>query len=155
MNEILVKDAVYLAIGNSLYDIQGIDFEHWFRQHLQHDLGVTVPGCVQPWGPAPRCNLGQCCRRGQILRRRVAWLIGQYVDMVKQPFCLEIYRVLATLLVDQDFVVKFSACVALHAHIDTVEFVPDTFLPFFENILTALYAMLAVAAVCPWALTRT
>lgn len=45
MEELLIKDAVYNALGLAAHDLFDIvDFDKWFREHLARELSETGQG---------------------------------------------------------------------------------------------------------------
>ncbi|EDO30947.1 predicted protein [Nematostella vectensis] len=63
MNVLLQKDAVYTAAGLASYNLfEELDFDNWFTYHLRREMHNKSP-------------------RFKLLRRRVPWLVGQWVNV--------------------------------------------------------------------------
>ncbi|KAL0628238.1 Importin-11 [Plecturocebus cupreus] len=80
MNALLIKDAVYNAVGLAAYELfDSVDFDQWFKNQLLPEL--------------------------QPLRRRVIWLIGQWISVkFKSDLRPMLYEAICNLLQDQDLV---------------------------------------------------
>uniref|UniRef100_A0A4X2M098 Importin-11 n=1 Tax=Vombatus ursinus TaxID=29139 RepID=A0A4X2M098_VOMUR len=86
---ILIKDAVYNAVGLAAYELfDSVDFDQWFKNQLLPELRVTHD-------------------RYKPLRRRVIWLIGQWVSVkFKSDLRPMLYEAICSLLQDQDLVIR-------------------------------------------------
>uniref|UniRef100_A0A8C5C3D6 Importin 11 n=1 Tax=Gadus morhua TaxID=8049 RepID=A0A8C5C3D6_GADMO len=61
--QLLIKDAVYNAVGLAAYDLfDNVDFDEWFKNQLLGELQVSH-------------------HRYKLIRRRVIWLIGQWISV--------------------------------------------------------------------------
>ncbi|KAI9015058.1 armadillo-type protein [Gaertneriomyces semiglobifer] len=112
---LLMRDAIYCAVGlaaSDLYDF--VDFDVWFRTSLASEAFDTNP-------------------RSKLIRRRVAWLIGQWLP-VKGTAAgrREVYPVVLHLLGDADLVVRLTTVVTLKDIIDDFDFEPADFLPYLD-----------------------
>ncbi|XP_023607300.1 importin-11 isoform X2 [Myotis lucifugus] len=87
MNALLIKDAVYNAVGLAAFELfDSVDFDQWFKNQLLPELQVTH-------------------NRYKPLRRRVIWLIGQWVSVkFKSDLRPMLYEAICNLLQDQDLV---------------------------------------------------
>uniref|UniRef100_A0A8C8AIR5 Importin-11 n=1 Tax=Otus sunia TaxID=257818 RepID=A0A8C8AIR5_9STRI len=84
---ILIKDAVYNAVGLAAYELfDSVDFDQWFKNQLLAELQVSH-------------------NRYKPIRRRVIWLIGQWISVkFKSDLRPVLYEVIRNLLQDQDLV---------------------------------------------------
>ncbi|KAK3740103.1 hypothetical protein QZH41_012340 [Actinostola sp. cb2023] len=92
MTVLLQKDAVYTAAGLASYDLFGeVDFDKWFSERLVREMHTTSP-------------------RLKLLRRRVPWLISQWVN-VKLSASVRplLYESLIFLMRDHEDLVYMSA----------------------------------------------
>ncbi|KAI6058121.1 importin-11 [Aix galericulata] len=84
---ILIKDAVYNAVGLAAYELfDSVDFDQWFKNQLLAELQVSH-------------------NRYKPIRRRVIWLIGQWISVkFKSDLRPMLYEAIRNLLQDQDLV---------------------------------------------------
>ncbi|XP_078074507.1 importin-11 isoform X3 [Mustelus asterias] len=82
---LVVKDAVYNAIGLAAYELfDSVDFDQWFNSQLLAELQVTHI-------------------RYKLIRRRVIWLIGQWISVkFKSELRPMLYEAILNLMQDQD-----------------------------------------------------
>ncbi|BBN14841.1 importin-11 [Marchantia polymorpha subsp. ruderalis] len=124
---LLLKEAVYNAVGVANYDLYDyIDFKSWYDSCLAQELHNRHPN-------------------GRILRRRVAWLVGQWVSKIKDEMRRPIYSALLGLLGDNDLAVKLAACRSLHNLIDDVHFYEEEFVEFVPTCLQFLFEFMGTA----------
>ncbi|KAK6098360.1 hypothetical protein MT418_002396 [Batrachochytrium dendrobatidis] len=125
-SNILLKDAVYSSIGLTAHDLfDWLDFADWTRTHLVHEVSRKEP-------------------EFKIIRRRVACIIGQWVQ-VKAPEDLRstLYQILLSLMDrDEDLVVRLSAVINLQRCVDDFDFQPQSFQPYLESNVTAFIQLL-------------
>ncbi|OAJ38852.1 hypothetical protein BDEG_22751 [Batrachochytrium dendrobatidis JEL423] len=125
-SNILLKDAVYSSIGLTAHDLfDWLDFADWTRTHLVHEVSRKEP-------------------EFKIIRRRVACIIGQWVQ-VKAPEDLRstLYQILLSLMGrDEDLVVRLSAVINLQRCVDDFDFQPQSFQPYLESNVTAFIQLL-------------
>ncbi|KAI0224250.1 hypothetical protein L0F63_007430 [Massospora cicadina] len=133
MEELLVKDAVYNALGLAAHDLFDIvDFDAWFRDHLGRELVETGVGYP-------------------VLRYRIVWLIGQWVSAKSQKsFRPNYYQALLYAMgLDSEqphFVglpFNFRCALNLFKRIDDWDFEATTFLPFLAPSIDYLASLLA------------
>ncbi|KAJ3017014.1 Importin-11 [Thoreauomyces humboldtii] len=129
MNEssILLKDAVYCAVGLAAHDLyEQVDFESWF-------LGTLVA----------EASTGDT--RLTILHRRIPWLISQWLPVQPKPALYDpVYRLLVGVLTSEnDMVVRLTAVAALKKVVDDFGFELDVFRPFVAPVLDALANVMA------------
>ncbi|KAF1476266.1 Importin-11, partial [Pygoscelis antarcticus] len=116
---ILIKDAVYNAVGLAAYELfDSVDFDQWFKNQLLAELQVSH-------------------NRYKPIRRRVIWLIGQWISVkFKSDLRPMLYEAIRNLLQDQDLVVN------------DFEFRTDQFLPYLESMFTLLFQLLQEVTQC-------
>uniref|UniRef100_A0A2K5DH15 Importin-11 n=1 Tax=Aotus nancymaae TaxID=37293 RepID=A0A2K5DH15_AOTNA len=122
MNALLIKDAVYNAVGLAAYELfDSVDFDQWFKNQLLPELQVIH-------------------NRYKPLRRRVIWLIGQWISVkFKSDLRPMLYEAICNLLQDQDLVVCF-----LNALKELVFKVS----PYLETMFTLLFQLLQQVTEC-------
>uniref|UniRef100_A0A8C6XI55 Importin-11 n=1 Tax=Naja naja TaxID=35670 RepID=A0A8C6XI55_NAJNA len=126
---LLIKDAVYNAIGLAAYELfDSVDFDQWFKTQLLAELQVTH-------------------NRYKPIRRRVIWLIGQWISVKFKPDLRPmLYEAICNLLQDEDLVVLFFLNSVLP--VDDFEFRTDQFLPYLESMFTLLFKLLQEVREC-------
>lgn len=131
MNALLIKDAVYNAVGLAAFELfDSVDFDQWFKNQLLPELQVTH-------------------NRYKPLRRRVIWLIGQWVSVkFKSDLRPMLYEAICNLLQDQDLVVRIETATTLKLTVDDFEFRTDQFLPYLETMFTLLFQLLQQVTEC-------
>uniref|UniRef100_A0A8C0AXJ6 Importin-11 n=1 Tax=Buteo japonicus TaxID=224669 RepID=A0A8C0AXJ6_9AVES len=133
---ILIKDAVYNAVGLAAYELfDSVDFDQWFKNQLLAELQVSH-------------------NRYKPIRRRVIWLIGQWISVkFKSDLRPVLYEAICNLLQDQDLV----SCIHLQSvlfflngclPVDDFEFRTDQFLPYLESMFTLLFQLLQEVTQC-------
>ncbi|KAI5481425.1 hypothetical protein MNV49_004181 [Pseudohyphozyma bogoriensis] len=115
---LLLKEGVYCAFGRSASQLGGaIDFDKW----LETDLVPEAAGTDSNY---------------RIIRRRVAWLVGNWVgEDISPETRLKIYQLLVHLLgrnPSTDTAIRLTAASSL-AKCDTWDFDKDSFLPFLQS----------------------
>uniref|UniRef100_A0A671SWT5 Importin N-terminal domain-containing protein n=1 Tax=Sinocyclocheilus anshuiensis TaxID=1608454 RepID=A0A671SWT5_9TELE len=85
--QMLMKDAVYNAVGLAAYELfDNVDFDQWFKNQLLGELQVSH-------------------NRYKLIRRRVIWLIGQWISVKFKPELRPLlYEVILSLMQDPDLV---------------------------------------------------
>ncbi|TRY54415.1 hypothetical protein DNTS_023688 [Danionella cerebrum] len=85
--QMLMKDAVYNAVGLAAYELfDNVDFDQWFRNQLLGELQVSHI-------------------RYKLIRRRVIWLIGQWISVKFKPELRPLlYEIILNLMQDPDLV---------------------------------------------------
>ncbi|XP_071587672.1 importin-11 isoform X3 [Heliangelus exortis] len=128
---ILIKDAVYNAVGLAAYELfDSVDFDQWFKNQLLAELQVSH-------------------NRYKPIRRRVIWLIGQWISVkFKSDLRPMLYEAIRNLLQDQDLVVRIETARTLKLTVDDFEFRSDQFLPFLESMFTLLFQLLQEVNQC-------
>lgn len=130
-NAILIKDAVYNAIGLAAYELfDSVDFDQWFKNQLLAELQVSHDS-YKP------------------IRRRVIWLIGQWISVkFKSDLRPVLYEAIRNLLQDRDLVVRIETATTLKLTVDDFEFRTDQFLPYLESMFTLLFQLLQEVTQC-------
>ncbi|KAI8980480.1 armadillo-type protein [Pilobolus umbonatus] len=123
---LLFKDAVYGAIGlgvNSLYGV--FDFDQFVSTRLVTELEHTNPGF-------------------KILRRRIAWMLGKWVNEGVSADCrVIIYEILIKLMrEEEDLVVRLTAAHGFKNAIDDWDFDIHIALPYLGNGVHLLLKLL-------------
>ncbi|XP_072353063.1 importin-11 isoform X3 [Scyliorhinus torazame] len=128
---LVVKDAVYNAIGLAAYELfDSVDFDQWFNSQLLAELQVTHI-------------------RYKLIRRRVIWLIGQWISVkFKSELRPMLYEAILNLMQDQDRVVRIETATTLKLAVDDFEFRTEQFVPFLENIFSLLFHLLQEVTEC-------
>ncbi|XP_011865006.1 PREDICTED: importin-11 [Vollenhovia emeryi] len=132
LHAILVKDAVYRAVGLAAFDLYDeVNFDQWFSTTLKEELKV-------------RNN------NYRIIRRRVCWLIGQWTNIkLSAELRPELYKLLVeTLNPEEDLGVRLAVSNALKRAIDDFQFNSEEFIPFLEPIFSLLFALLKEVNEC-------
>ncbi|KAI5893425.1 ARM repeat-containing protein [Schizophyllum commune H4-8] len=129
---VVQKEAIYCAIGRCCHKLkEAIPFAEWAQKILVAEATSTNP--TYP-----------------ILKRRIAWLIGQWVSSgMTSPNNSTLWELLVHLLGDRsqgtDAVVRLTAVEALRQCVDTLEFDPTVFQPFLPRCIEELLRMLGEA----------
>ncbi|EFJ16027.1 hypothetical protein SELMODRAFT_268640 [Selaginella moellendorffii] len=121
---LLTKEAVYAGIGLAYYDLHDyIDFKLWYEGALVKELRNLHPN-------------------NRLLRRRIAWLVGQWVSKIDKDLRRPIYVSLLRLLGDGDLAVQLAACHSLQTLIDDVHFYEEEFVEFVSPCLELLFVFM-------------
>ncbi|MBN3312396.1 IPO11 protein, partial [Atractosteus spatula] len=125
---LLIKDAVYNAVGLAAYELfDNVDFDQWFKNQLLAELQVNH-------------------HRYKLIRRRVIWLIGQWISVkFKSELRPQLYEAILNLMQDPDLVYKF---LYLGLPVDDFEFRTEQFLPYLESIFSLLFQLLQQVTEC-------
>ncbi|XP_048394141.1 importin-11 isoform X2 [Stegostoma tigrinum] len=129
--ELVIKDAVYNAVGLAAYELfDSVDFDQWFNNQLLAELQVTHI-------------------RYKLIRRRVIWLIGQWISVkFKSELRPMLYEAILNLMQDQDRVVRIETATTLKLAVDVFEFRTEQFVPYLENIFSLLFHLLQEVTEC-------
>jgi hypothetical protein len=128
-DDILVKDAIYTAVGlaaNVLH--HSLNFDQYIQETLVNEIQIQQPGY-------------------NILRRRVAIMIGQWVPVkINVDTRPTIYQVFQHLLNREDplndLVVRLTAAHNLSKTIDEWDFRVNSFLPYVDDLFNKLMALI-------------
>ncbi|XP_055894030.1 importin-11-like [Biomphalaria glabrata] len=129
---LLRKDAAYTAVGLASFDLfDDIDFDHWLTTHLLPELQVKH-------------------KSYRVIRKRVIWLIGQWVG-VKMSVKLRpaLYEAVIGLLDrNEDLAVRLEAAQTLRVAVDDFEFSTEQLLPYIEPLFSLLFELLQEVREC-------
>ncbi|KAK7116601.1 hypothetical protein V1264_002257 [Littorina saxatilis] len=132
MQAVLKKDAVYDAVGLASFDLfDEIDYDSWFTNHLLKELQIKDESY-------------------RIIRKRVVWLMGQWVG-VKMSVELRpaLYDAIMSLLhKDEDLAVRLEAAQTLKTAVDDFEFSTEQLLPYIEPVFSLLFNLLKEVREC-------
>ncbi|KAG7481216.1 hypothetical protein MATL_G00064160 [Megalops atlanticus] len=154
---LLIKDAVYNAVGLAAYELfDNVDFDLWFKNQLLGELQVSHHSY-------------------KLIRRRVVWLIGQWISVkFKSDLRPLLYEAILSLMQDPDLVVRIETATTLKLNIlfeaewvsqlaarntalsllnaslpvDDFEFRTEQFLPYLESIFGLLFQLLQQVTEC-------
>ncbi|KAK2165868.1 hypothetical protein NP493_1346g00008 [Ridgeia piscesae] len=132
MNAILMKDAIYTAIGLASFDLyDDVDFNQWLQSHLLAELTTKHTNY-------------------RVLRRRVVWVIGCWVGVKMAPEMRPtMYEALLPLLQrSEDLVVRMEVANTLRIAIDDFEFKTEQFQPYLDSSFTLLFQLLKDVVEC-------
>ncbi|XP_061134737.1 importin-11 isoform X1 [Syngnathus typhle] len=129
--ELLMKDAVFNAVGLAAFELfDNVDFDQWFKNQLLGELQVSH-------------------HRYKLIRRRVIWLIGQWISVkFKSDLRPLLYEVILSLMQDPDLVVRIETATTLKLTVDDFEFRTEQFLPYLESIFGLLFQLLQQVTEC-------
>uniref|UniRef100_A0AAQ4PS11 Importin-11 n=1 Tax=Gasterosteus aculeatus aculeatus TaxID=481459 RepID=A0AAQ4PS11_GASAC len=129
--QLLMKDSVYNAVGLAAYELfDNVDFDQWFKNQLLGELQVSH-------------------HRYKLIRRRVIWLIGQWISVkFKSELRPLLYEVILSLMQDPDLVVRIETATTLKLTVDDFEFRTEQFLPYLESIFGLLFQLLQQVTEC-------
>ncbi|KDE05416.1 hypothetical protein MVLG_04211 [Microbotryum lychnidis-dioicae p1A1 Lamole] len=124
---LLFKEGVYCALGHCPADLkESIDFENWLTTTLIPEAHGTSPN-------------------ERIIRRRIAWLVGNWVGEDLNPATRsQVYGVLVHLLgrnASTDQAIRLTAATSL-SKCDTWDFDQQSFLPFLPSAIEEVVQLL-------------
>lgn len=128
-SDVLIKDAIYTAVGLGAPALRhALDFDHFLHNTLVNEIQIQQPGY-------------------NILRRRIAILIGQWVPVkISKESRPTVYKVMQHLMGREDplndLVVRLSAARNLKKCVDEWDFRVETFLPFVDDLFTKLMGLI-------------
>ncbi|NXJ84659.1 IPO11 protein, partial [Trogon melanurus] len=127
---ILIKDAVYNAVGLAAYELfDSVDFDQWFKNQLLAELQVSH-------------------NRYKPIRRRVIWLIGQWISVkFKSDLRPVLYEAIRNLLQDQDLVVSISNVLGYTFVLET-RVKHKYYTCYLESMFTLLFQLLQEVTQC-------
>lgn len=147
MDELLLKEAVYTAVGRSPSDLEGsINFKEWLEGTLAPECGGTDSKCVSAeCAPASLSLTHSYLCSYRIIRRRIAWLLGNWVgeDLAAESRAL-IYSLLVHLLSRNDSTdpaIRLTAARSL-AKCDTWDFDQAAFVPLLPKAIEEILQLL-------------
>ncbi|NXV81651.1 IPO11 protein, partial [Atlantisia rogersi] len=136
-NSTMLISLLYNAVGLAAYELfDSVDFDQWFKNQLLAELQVPHD-------------------RYKPIRRRVIWLIGQWISVkFKSDLRPMLYEAICNLLQDQDLVVSVNNLSSVFFFlngclpVDDFEFRTDQFLPYLESMFTLLFQLLQEVTQC-------
>lgn len=132
LRALLYKDAVYNAVGLAAFDLyDDIDFDQWLVNGIEQELTIKDSNY-------------------RIVRRRAAWLVGQWSGVKLSPELRpKLYQILVPLLKqDEDLVVRLAAAKAVKVVIDDFEFTSDELKPYLSSAFGQLFDLLKEVQEC-------
>lgn len=132
MNKLLQKEAIYNAVGLAAFELfDEVDFDSWFVSHLLKELENKSANY-------------------KFIRRRVIWLIGQWIGVKLSPTLHPaVYQAVLPLLShEEDLVVRITAAQTLKIAVDDFEFKREAFIPFLESSVSLLFGLLQQVSEC-------
>uniref|UniRef100_A0A673ZFS2 Importin-11 n=1 Tax=Salmo trutta TaxID=8032 RepID=A0A673ZFS2_SALTR len=129
--EMVLNLQVYNAVGLAAYELfDNIDFDQWFNNQLLGELQVSH-------------------HRYKLIRRRVIWLIGQWISVkFKSELRPLLYEVILNLMQDPDLVTCQFLFLNVSSPVDDFEFRTEQFLPYLESIFSLLFQLLQQVTEC-------
>uniref|UniRef100_A0A8C6PNF4 Importin-11 n=1 Tax=Nothobranchius furzeri TaxID=105023 RepID=A0A8C6PNF4_NOTFU len=124
--------SLYNAVGLAAYELfDSVDFDQWFKNQLLGELQVTH-------------------HRYKLIRRRVIWLIGQWISVkFKSDLRPLLYELILGLMQDPDLVVRIETATTLKLNILLgFGFLTEQFLPYLESIFGLLFQLLQQVTEC-------
>jgi hypothetical protein len=145
MEGLLLKEAVYTAVGRSPSDLEGsINFQEWLEGTLVPECAGTDSECVS----LPSCTdstVDDRLRSYRIIRRRIAWLLGNWVgEDLAASSRSRIYSLLIHLLSRNDSTdpaIRLTAARSL-AKCDTWDFDQQAFVPLLPRAIEEIVQLL-------------
>jgi hypothetical protein len=127
--QILLVDAILLALGLSCYDLHDtFDFEPWFLQHL---VPVLMLPEMQQVAGLP------------ILRIRIVWLVSCWLAQLSSSIRAPLYDALLNEIFfakEQDAALKLRILQTLESMLNDWGYEQQVFVPFLPRALACLYA---------------
>uniref|UniRef100_A0A8C9X0X8 Importin-11 n=1 Tax=Sander lucioperca TaxID=283035 RepID=A0A8C9X0X8_SANLU len=126
---ILLHSDIYNAVGLAAYELfDNVDFDQWFKNQLLGELQVGH-------------------HRYKLIRRRVIWLIGQWISVkFKSDLRPLLYEVILSLMQDPDLVVRQLKTPSCFCKL--LIFRTEQFLPYLESIFGLLFQLLQQVTEC-------
>ncbi|PWW79173.1 ARM repeat-containing protein [Tuber magnatum] len=128
-SDVLIKDAIYTAVGLAAPVLHpALNFDQFMHNTLVKEIQIQQPGY-------------------NILRRRIAILIGQWVSVnISRDSRPTIYQITQHLLNREDplndLVVRLSAARNLKRSVDEWEFGVESFLPYVDDLFSKLMSLI-------------
>uniref|UniRef100_A0A8D0CQ39 Importin-11 n=1 Tax=Sander lucioperca TaxID=283035 RepID=A0A8D0CQ39_SANLU len=129
LNIISCQIEIYNAVGLAAYELfDNVDFDQWFKNQLLGELQVGH-------------------HRYKLIRRRVIWLIGQWISVkFKSDLRPLLYEVILSLMQDPDLVVRQLKTPSCFCKL--LIFRTEQFLPYLESIFGLLFQLLQQVTEC-------
>ncbi|KAF9971529.1 hypothetical protein BGZ73_005515 [Actinomortierella ambigua] len=122
MTDVFLKESIYTAIGLGSHELyNAVDFDSWLSGQLTHEVQNADPS-------------------NRIIRRRIAWMIGKWVNVnISKTSRPIVYGILLHLMrVEEPLAVRLAAALNLKVCIDDWDFEASAFAPFLEASVRAL-----------------
>ncbi|KAG0233322.1 hypothetical protein BGW42_007520 [Actinomortierella wolfii] len=122
MTDVFLKDSIYTAIGLGSHELyNAVDFDSWLAGQLTQEVQNVDPS-------------------NRIIRRRIAWMIGKWVNVnISKASRPIVYQILLHLMrPDESLAVRLAAALNLKICIDDWDFEASAFAPFLESSVHAL-----------------
>jgi hypothetical protein len=104
---LLLRDSCYSAIGWGAYNLyEKINFVDWFKKELIKEIEIKDP-------------------RYRIIRRRVCWLLGRWVEKI-----------------NRDLVLQLTSISALKSFFDDCQFFKQDFAPFLDPFIKRVFVLI-------------
>lgn len=124
MEQLLLKDACYAALGLGYWEfVDLVPFNSWFHNVLRVELTVSD-------------------RPHAIIRRRIGWLLSQWVLTIDDATRPKVYESIQLMLQDSDVVVRLTGAECLETFVADTRFLLEPFMPFVEPIFKLLFQLL-------------
>ena len=132
---ILAVDAALHALGAGAYELHdAVDFDAWWPAVLEPCMAGLLPHQQAQGQAHPLCKA---------LRRRAAWVCGQWVARASQQLRPPMYARLAALVsprTEPDVGVRLAACAAVRLLVDDFAFDVQQFEPVAGHLLEGLFS---------------
>eukprot|EP01119_Soliformovum_irregulare_P020887 TRINITY_DN6835_c0_g1_i1.p1 TRINITY_DN6835_c0_g1~~TRINITY_DN6835_c0_g1_i1.p1 ORF type:complete len:967 (-),score=260.69 TRINITY_DN6835_c0_g1_i1:40-2715(-) len=129
LQNVLLKDACYRAVGIGSYDLYDyLQFPQFFSSIVIHHLQSSDPTF-------------------NILKRRISWMIGEWTKSAPE-MRPTFYNILVTFMSDVDLVVALTSCDALKILVDDCNFSADDFSQFVEPVVASVLKLLKRVEEC-------
>jgi hypothetical protein len=100
LSDILVRDSCYSAIGWGVYDLyDALDFNQWFKNDLIKEMKVED-------------------KRYNIIRRRIGWILGKWVERMTREIRIQSYQYLYFLMCNEDITLQLTSLLSLESSLN-------------------------------------
>lgn len=113
LSYLLRKDVCYWLLAESFYELNAkFDFLSFFHQHLKVDMQTNS---------------------SKIIRRRIAHVLGGWVDAINNDLRPEVYSMVIQLMHEDDYVVRVWGVISMKMLLEDFQFQNQSFFPFLET----------------------
>ncbi|XP_047197226.1 importin-11 [Hippoglossus stenolepis] len=137
------------------YTIHNFCLRYQQGQMQRDTFRLPITTVVKPSVPNIQCVtfgtklMSPLLSRYKLIRRRVIWLIGQWISVkFKSDLRPLLYEVILSLMQDPDLVVRIETATTLKLTVDDFEFRTEQFLPYLESIFGLLFQLLQQVTEC-------
>eukprot|EP01080_Neovahlkampfia_damariscottae_P000913 gene913-9822_t len=124
LSNILLRDSCYSAIGWGVYDLyEIIDFNNWFNTDLINEMKIDHPNYT-------------------IIKRRIAWLLGKWVERMNKNARMTSYQYLYQLMCQKDQVLQLTSLLSLESMIDEIGFEKSTFKEYLKLFVPKIFELI-------------